>query len=164
LAIADFLFAAWLEWITPFETALSSVLPASATAAAAFALSPVAIASRAARTAVRSSLFTALLRSVAFRLVLMRLICDLMFAMFHFLNLPRKFARLEKIVGFWWRHTPVTDFQLYQFEQIWATKTGCFQILWQNMTAAIAAIKHLRGNSCRHAPPPDSNQPRQILS
>ena len=92
LAKADLRLAAWFLWITPFETALSSFLPASANAVAAAALSPAAAASRVARIAVFSSLFTALLRSAAFRLVPMRLICDLMFAMFHFLGVHAALA------------------------------------------------------------------------
>jgi len=96
--MADFLLAAWFLWITPLETALSSFLVATLSASAAFALSPVATASRAARTAVFTSLRTALLRSAAFWLVPIRLICDLIFAMFHFLRcLPAGRNKLENV-------------------------------------------------------------------
>ena len=81
LASADFLLAAWLAWMTPFETALSSLRDAYAAASCAFATSPVATASRVRRIAVFSSDLYALLRRRAFSFVLMRLICDLMFAL-----------------------------------------------------------------------------------
>jgi hypothetical protein len=81
-AIDDLRFAAWFSWMTPLLTALSSFLDAFASAFSAAALSPAAIASRVRRTSVFSSLLTALLRSRAFSLVLLRLICDLMFATF----------------------------------------------------------------------------------
>ncbi len=74
------LFAAWFLWMTPLLAALSSLRVAARRAVVAFSLSPDAIASRVARTALLTSLLTALLRSCAFRLVRMRLICDLMFA------------------------------------------------------------------------------------
>src|SRR4051794_36903203 len=67
--------------MTPLLAALSSFLLALRSAASAAFLSPAVMASRVARTAVLSSLLTALLRSCAFLLVPMRLICDLMFAM-----------------------------------------------------------------------------------
>lgn len=73
--------------MTPFEAALSNFLAARASADAAAALSPDAAASLVARIAVFSSLFTVRLRSVAFRLVPIRFICDLMFAMVRFLRL-----------------------------------------------------------------------------
>src|SRR3954465_11296837 len=79
--IALLRLAAWLAWMTPFEVALSSFLVARRSASSAFFLSPAAIAAWVARMAVLSSLLTALLRSCAFLLVPMRLICDLMFAM-----------------------------------------------------------------------------------
>src|SRR5687767_2155802 len=66
--------------MTPLLTALSSFFDASARLSVALSLSPVVMASRAARTADLTSLLTALLRSWAFLLVPMRLICDLMFA------------------------------------------------------------------------------------
>src|SRR3954469_23731318 len=81
LVIALLRLAAWLAWMTPFEVALSSFLVARRRASSAFFLSPAAIAAWVARMAVLSSLLTALLRSCAFLLVPMRLICDLMFAM-----------------------------------------------------------------------------------
>src|SRR3954465_15046918 len=79
--IALLRLAAWLAWMTPFEVALSSFLVARRSASSAFFLSPAAIAAWVARMAVLSSLLTALLRSCAFLLVPMRLICDLMLAM-----------------------------------------------------------------------------------
>src|SRR5690606_17060745 len=79
-AMADLRFAAWFSWMTPLLTALSSFLVAFCSAFSAAALSPAATASRVRRTSVFSSLLTALLRSRAFSLVLLRLICDLMFA------------------------------------------------------------------------------------
>src|SRR5680860_30214 len=80
--MADFLLAAWFWWMTPLLAALSSFFDARSRAAVALSLSPAAIAVRVARTAVRSSLLTARLRSVDFWLVRMRLICDLIFATF----------------------------------------------------------------------------------
>src|ERR1044071_5252560 len=80
--MADFLLAAWLAWVTPLETALSSLVDAARSASEAASLSPAAAAARNLRTHVRSSLLTALLRSVAFSLVLMRFSWDLMFATF----------------------------------------------------------------------------------
>src|SRR6478735_5055940 len=79
-AMADFLLAAWFWWMTPLLTALSSFFEAVLRAPAAASLSPEAVASRTLRTHVRSSLLTALLRSVRVAFVLMRLSCDLMFA------------------------------------------------------------------------------------
>src|SRR5436190_20913975 len=66
--------------MTPLLAALSSFLVARARAVLAAFLSPAVIASRVTRIAVFSSLLTALLRSCAFLLVPMRLICDLMLA------------------------------------------------------------------------------------
>src|SRR5262245_46019636 len=80
--MADLRLAAWFLWITPLLTALSSFLEAVFRASSAASLSPEAAASRNLRTQVRSSLLTALLRSVRFSFVLMRLSCDLMFATF----------------------------------------------------------------------------------
>src|SRR6478735_8211704 len=79
-ASADFLLAAWLAWMTPFEAALSSFFEATTSAACALSLSPPATASRTRRTCVLSSDLTALLRRRAFSFVVMRLIWDLMFA------------------------------------------------------------------------------------
>src|SRR5918994_6875783 len=79
-ASADFLLAAWFSWMTPFETALSSLRDASTRAVDAASLSPPATASRTRRMCVLSSDFTALLRRRAFSLVVMRLIWDLMLA------------------------------------------------------------------------------------
>src|SRR3954470_9933179 len=78
--MADLRFAAWFWWMTPLLTALSSFFDAVRRALDAAALSPEAMAVRVARTAVLTSLLTALLRSWAFLFVPMRLICDLMFA------------------------------------------------------------------------------------
>src|SRR5690554_5253467 len=78
--MADFLLAAWFWWMTPLLAALSSFFDARRRAAVAFSLSPAATAARVARMAVRSSALYALLRSVAFLLVRMRFICDLIFA------------------------------------------------------------------------------------
>src|SRR5688500_10245405 len=80
LAMADFLLAAWLAWMTPLLTALSSLVEAACRAACAASLSPASAASRNLRTQVLTSLLTALLRSVATRFVLIRLSWDLMFA------------------------------------------------------------------------------------
>src|SRR5882757_4099664 len=66
--------------MTPFETALSSARDASRVYSVAFSTSPAAAASRALRIAVFREDLTALLRSRAFSLVLIRLIWDLMFA------------------------------------------------------------------------------------
>ena len=63
LAIADLRLAAWFAWMTPLLAALSSFLVARASERSAAVLSPAATASRVRRTSVRSSLFTALLRS-----------------------------------------------------------------------------------------------------
>src|SRR3954466_14478458 len=79
LAMADLRFAAWFWWMTPLLAALSSFLVAVTSVASAALLSPELIASRVRRIAVFSSLLTALLRSCALSLVLLRLICDLMF-------------------------------------------------------------------------------------
>src|SRR6201746_1615544 len=78
--MADLRFAAWFLWMKPLVAALSIFLAAVCSAALALSLSPATTASRVARMAVLSSLLTALLRSCAFLLVPMRLICDLMFA------------------------------------------------------------------------------------
>src|SRR5579871_4075904 len=80
LASADFLFAAWFLWMTPFETALSSWREAARVSSSAFATSPASTASRALRIAVLSEDLIDWLRWRAFSLVLIRLICDLMFA------------------------------------------------------------------------------------
>lgn len=69
----------------PFATALSILRVARARAAFAATASPEAVASLVARIAVLTSERTALLRSSAFKLVPMRLMLDLMFAMVHFL-------------------------------------------------------------------------------
>src|SRR5438094_6863337 len=79
-AIADFLFAAWFEWMTPLLTALSSWREACRNAVDALSLSPDSAASRKLRMAVLSELLTLLLRSRAASLVRIRLIWDLMFA------------------------------------------------------------------------------------
>src|SRR6185312_10505883 len=78
--MADLRFAAWFLCSTPLLAALSSFFVATRRAAAALSLSPATTASRVARMAVLTSLRTALLRSVAFLLVRMRFICDLIFA------------------------------------------------------------------------------------
>src|SRR4051794_12905290 len=80
LASADFLFAAWLAWMTPLEAALSSWREAAWASSCAFATSPDSTASRVLRIAVFSEDLTALLRRRAFSFVLIRLIWDLMFA------------------------------------------------------------------------------------
>lgn len=80
LAIADFRFAAWLRWITPLLTALSRARLAARRWTSACSLSPASAAARNLRTAVFSADFTDLLRSRAFSLVRIRLICDLMLA------------------------------------------------------------------------------------
>src|SRR5690606_740927 len=80
LPMADFLLAAWFLWMTPLLTALSSFLPAMAKSSRASSAWPASAASRNLRTHVRSSDLTALLRSVAARLVLIRFSWDLMFA------------------------------------------------------------------------------------
>jgi len=52
-----------------------------------------------------------LLRSAAFRLVPMRLICDLMFAMFHFLGLHAALAvarNIFKTLGLWMNNSSVS--------------------------------------------------------
>src|SRR5690606_28827279 len=79
-AIADFLLAAWLAWMTPLETALSSLVEAFFRASSAAEVSPLSAASRNLRIQVRSSDLYARLRSVRLALVLTRLIWDLMFA------------------------------------------------------------------------------------
>src|SRR5690348_1829897 len=66
--------------MTPFEAALSSSREAAWASSCAFATSPDSTASRALRIAVFREDLTALLRSRAFSLVLIRLIWDLMFA------------------------------------------------------------------------------------
>src|ERR1700743_3761818 len=77
-ANADFLFAAWLLWMTPLLAALSSLRLVDTSSSAAFSFSPAAAASRNARTAVRSDDFTDLLRSRARSLVRLRFCCDLL--------------------------------------------------------------------------------------
>src|SRR6478672_8954883 len=79
-AIADFLLAAWLAWITPLLAALSSWREATPSASTAAVRSPESAASRKRRTAVFSDERTLLLRRRAASLVRMRLIWDLMFA------------------------------------------------------------------------------------
>src|SRR5450631_4866332 len=76
----DFLFAALFLWMTPLLTALSSLVEATLRAAAAAEASPDSAAALNLRIQVRSSLLTALLRSVRRAFVLMRLSWDLMFA------------------------------------------------------------------------------------
>src|SRR3954471_11626701 len=78
--MADLRFAAWFLWMTPFETALSSLREATRLASSAASLFPASAASRNLRTSVFSSDFTALLRWCRFSLCLIRLIWDLMFA------------------------------------------------------------------------------------
>ena len=80
LEIADLRLAAWFLWMTPLETALSSLRAASRPAASATSLSPASAASRNLRTAVFRPVLTALLRSCRFSFCLFRLIWDLMFA------------------------------------------------------------------------------------
>src|SRR3712207_6805479 len=60
----DLRFAAWFLWMTPLLTALSSLRDAARSAEAAFSASPDSTAVRTVRARVRSSLLTALLRSV----------------------------------------------------------------------------------------------------
>src|SRR5664279_1065623 len=78
--MADFLLAAWLVWMTPLLAALSRARDATCRRAAAVSRSPASAASRKLRTAVFREDLTDLLRSRAFSLVRMRLICDLMLA------------------------------------------------------------------------------------
>src|SRR6478672_9824913 len=78
--MADLRLAAWFLWMTPFEAALSSCLPASCAAVLACSALPDSAASRNLRTAVFSADFTALLRSCAASFCRLRLIWDLMFA------------------------------------------------------------------------------------
>src|SRR6188472_3522471 len=66
--------------MTPLEAALSSRLAASSAAALASSALPASAASRNLRTDVLSADFTALLRSWAASVCLLRLIWDLMFA------------------------------------------------------------------------------------
>src|ERR1044072_2695509 len=80
LAMADFLFAAWLAWMTPLLAALSSLRLASCSSSMALSFSPASAASRNLRIAVFTEDLTDLLRWRAFSFVLIRLICDLMFA------------------------------------------------------------------------------------
>src|SRR5665648_828267 len=75
----DFLFAALFLWRTPLLTALSSLVEATLSASAAAWASPDAAAALNLRIQVRSSLLTALLRSVRRALVLMRLSWELIF-------------------------------------------------------------------------------------
>ena len=79
-AIADLRFAAWLVWMTPLLTALSSLREASSISAVAFSTSPASAASWNFRTAVFSDDLTDLLRSRRFSFCRLRLIWDLMFA------------------------------------------------------------------------------------
>ena len=81
LAIEDFLFAAAFLCITPFDTATSRAFEAARSSAVVAAASPFATASRNLRTAVLIEEETDLLRRYAFSFVLIRLICDLIFAM-----------------------------------------------------------------------------------
>src|ERR671930_583695 len=81
LAMADFLLAAWLAWMTPLPAALSSFLLASRSSSTAFSLSPASAASRNFRIAVFTEDLTDLLRRRRFSFVLIRLIWDLMLAM-----------------------------------------------------------------------------------
>src|SRR5664279_5102391 len=80
--MADLRFAAWFLCRMPLPAALSRVLVAATRRAVAVSLSPALIASRVARIAVLTWLLTWRLRSCAFLLVPMRLICDLIFATF----------------------------------------------------------------------------------
>src|SRR6266540_6867029 len=80
LAMADFLLAAWLAWMTPLPAALSNFLLASRRRVRACSLSPASAASRNFRIAVFTEDLTDLLRRRAFSLVLIRLSCDLMLA------------------------------------------------------------------------------------
>src|SRR5690606_38028708 len=93
LAIDDLRFAAWFLWMTPLEAALSSLRIATRAALVAASLSPAAAASRNLRTELFRPVLTALLRSWAFSFCLLRLICDLMFAM----RKPR--SLLESVPG-----------------------------------------------------------------
>src|SRR6476659_7944929 len=79
-AMADFLLAAWLAWMTPLLAALSSWRDAVLIASWAAARSPASAASRKCRTAVLRDERTLLLRRRAASLVRIRLIWDLMFA------------------------------------------------------------------------------------
>src|SRR5215475_12571862 len=78
--MADFLLAAWLAWMTPSLTALSSCRAAWRMAVCAVSRSPASAASRKRRIAVLSDDLTLLLRNRAFSFVRIRLIWDLMFA------------------------------------------------------------------------------------
>src|SRR6476659_3142644 len=78
--MVDFLLAAWLAWMMPLLTALSSLVEATFSASWVAVASPDAAAAWNLRIQVLSSLLTALLRSVAVRFVLIRLSWDLMFA------------------------------------------------------------------------------------
>lgn len=99
-AIADFLLAAWLAWMTPLLAALSSFLLVLTSSSEALSFSPAATASRKERIAVRSDDFTDWLRSRALSLVLFRLICDLMFA-------TRVFSLAQRY-GVWCQHQRTT--------------------------------------------------------
>src|SRR5699024_7690095 len=79
-AMADFLFAAWLRWMTPLDTALSRSRLVERSSSVAWAWSPASTAPRNLRIEVRSAERTAWLRCRAFSLVRLRLIWDLMFA------------------------------------------------------------------------------------
>src|SRR5688572_12274476 len=74
LAIADLRLAAWFLWITPLETALSSLREASRMSAVAVSRSPPSDASWNLRTAVLSADLTDLLRKRRFSFCLLRLI------------------------------------------------------------------------------------------
>jgi len=74
--MADFLFAALFLWMTPLVTALSSLAEATLSASEAAEASPDSAAVLNLRIQVRSSLLTALLRSVRRAFVLMRLSWD----------------------------------------------------------------------------------------
>jgi hypothetical protein len=80
LAIADLRLAAWLRWMTPLLTALSSLRDASRRRLLASSVSPAAVATLNLRIAVFSDDLTALLRRRRFSFCLLRLIWDLMFA------------------------------------------------------------------------------------
>src|SRR5690606_2747133 len=78
--MADLRFAAWLRWMTPLLTALSSLREASRRSTVAVSVSPACAASWNLRIAVFSDDLTDLLRSRRFSFCRLRLICDLMFA------------------------------------------------------------------------------------
>jgi len=80
LAMAAFLLAAWLRWITPLLTALSNCRDASRRKTAASSVWPASVASLNLRIAVLSDDLTALFRRRATSFCLFRLIWDLIFA------------------------------------------------------------------------------------